>query len=172
MVGALIAGALASGLIGLAGAGINMAYNSAEADKARAFEAEQADKNRAYSSAEASAERAWQEKMQNSYYQRTAADMEAAGLNKYAMYGSFSGGSSAMSGASASAPGIASGNAASYSGNALSGLQDMIKTSFMLNALKKTPGGETALKEVVKTMQFNAHGNALGSTIKRTYTAR
>lgn len=154
MIGMLIASALA----GLIGTGITMAYNSSEAQKAREFEAQQAQENRDFSAAEAQVARDFSDEQRATAYQDTVADMKAAGLNPAAMYGSFNGASGAYSSAAASAPGIASGNAASVGSNALSGLQDMMRTSFMLNALKRQPGGEAAFKEVMKAVSFNAKG--------------
>lgn len=165
MIGLLIGSALA----GLAGTALNWGINAAEADKARAFEAEQAQINREFNAAEADKARQFSAQQRATAYQDTVKDMESAGLNPYAMYGSFSGASGSYSSQAASSPGIASGNAASVGGNALSGLQDMMRTSFMLNALKKQPGGEAALKQVIQAVSYGAKGQRLGSKVTKTF---
>lgn len=165
MIGLLIGSALA----GLAGTAINWGINSAEAEKARAFEAEQANINREFSSAEAEKAREFQAQQRATAYQDTVKDMEAAGLNPAAMYGSFSGASGAYSSAQASAPGVASGNAASVGGNALQGVQSMLTTAAMLQKLKKQPGGEAALKEIIESVSYGAQGNRKGSVTTKKY---
>lgn len=162
IIAALIIGSIISGVAGLAGAGMNMAYNSAEADKAREFQAEREDIAYERNSAEADKARDWQEEQRKTAYQDTVQDMQAAGLNPAAMYGSFSGASGAYSTNAATSPSPGGAAAASVGGNALSGIGDMIRTAFLLNKLKQTPGGTSALKEVTKAVRFTAYGKIQG----------
>jgi hypothetical protein len=57
--------------------------------------------NREFNKREAQASRDFQERMSNTQYQRTVADMEAAGLNPAMMFGSGAGGLSSPTGATA-----------------------------------------------------------------------
>lgn len=83
-----------------------MAYNAAEAEKARLFSAEQAQIQRDY-----------EERLANTSYQRMVVDASSAGLNPYLAYAS--GGAATPSGA------VASTTSASYSGYAAAQLGAM-----------------------------------------------
>lgn len=111
---------------------LGMAYNTAEAEKARSFSALEAAKTRdfnaseariarEFSALEAQKQRDYQTAMANSAYQRQVADMRAAGLNPYLAYSN--GGATVPSGSAASAfaasSGTAHGTSASYSPRAL-----------------------------------------------------
>lgn len=111
------------------------------------FNADQAALSRQFSALENEKLRAWQEQMQGSYFQRTVEDMKKAGLNPAMMYGSYSGGSSAISssgitGASASVntPGSSNGQGFSFEstlGSATQGLGVIAKILGTLALLSK-----------------------------------
>lgn len=111
-------------------------------DMSMAFNAEQAALSRRYSALENEKLRDWQEQMQGSYFQRTVEDMKKAGLNPAMMYGSYSGGSSAISsssntGASASVntPGAGNGQGFSFEGVVNSASQGVGALAKILGAL-------------------------------------
>lgn len=94
------------------------AFNAAEAEKQRTFNAEQA-----------AIERQWQEQMDNTKVQRSVADMQAAGVNPAMMYGGSGATASTPSGASASGSAASSASSGEMSGNAIDGLLNIIMSA-------------------------------------------
>lgn len=87
------------------------AYNTAEAEKARAFSAESANTEMAYNSAQAAQARDWTKMMSDTSYQRAIGDLKSAGLNPmlaYSQGGASSGGGVSASGAMANSPSASS----------------------------------------------------------------
>ena len=112
MIGSIIAGALGGSAISTVGQLGNTAlqayFNAKEAEKSRDFQASQAAIDREFNASQAQLARDFEERMSSTAYQRSKADMEAAGINPALQYLNSAGA------ASASTP---SGQAASFGGS-------------------------------------------------------
>jgi len=95
--------------------------------------------NYEWSAKEAKKERDWQTQMSNTAYQRSVADMQAAGINPILAYSQ--GGASSGSGASASAPATSQ-----NIGNTLDGISNLIRTVMKMDIKSDNAAASQALK--------------------------
>lgn len=167
---AVAAGAesVGSGLINYGMQKDQQAFNAAEAEKARAWEAEQAAITREYNSVEAQKSRDWSEYMSSSAYQRSVADMKAAGINP-----------ASLGGAGASSPAAAGNSAHASAGNpsvssahsamahaAVSGISDAIYNGAKLKAMQMLATSPKKSDLVTSLSAVMREGAALGKAQK------
>lgn len=125
-------------------------FNSAQAQSANDFTREMwqlaadwnermMEKQMAFNSEEAAKQRGWSENMANTAYQRTVADLKAAGINPILAVGGLS-------------PQGASGSAATASAPSMSGAQGQMASGSALNGLAASEGNYTGQMEYMGGM--------------------
>lgn len=159
--------------------------NMADAQRDRDFQASQTSAQMAYQTAEAEKARKWEEQMSNTAYQRASADMKAAGINPIlGVQGASTPNSPSPSGASA---GGAHGTAATttlqnplahldlssaiQAAKTLGEIDNQKKTGNLIDAQAKKVGVDTEVskKDIPKSDFINKAYQALSATAKDIY---
>lgn len=157
LVGASAASSLLGGAMNFGMQKDAQAFNAQEAERARMFEAEQAGLTREFNSSEAQKARDWNEYMASTSYQRTVADMKAAGINPASIGGNGSGSPGSFGGtssASSGTPGTASAHS-SASSAMVAGLHDALYQAMRVSALRSlaTSAEKDGFYQVAKRLQ-------------------
>lgn len=136
--------------------GKNNEYNSAEAEKNRAFQAEQSAIARNFNAEQAQMNRDWQEMMSNTAHQRQVKDLKAAGLNPVL---SVNGGQGAAvtsgSAAQTSAQGSAQASADTSAATAIAGIMtSVLRDQTTLKAQELNAQNNMAIAEKANALNY------------------
>lgn len=149
-------GGLASGLMGLVGGSMANSANANIANANNQFQLWSMREQMANQNAQAEINRAWQEQMSNTAYQRTTADMKAAGINP--MLAIMQGGASTPSGSMPSPAGGLLGNTYQYRdplGAGVTSAIDMARAIGTMDNLRASTDKLRADAELTKASERN-----------------
>lgn len=136
--------------------GYEARFNREENEKDRQFSANQAAMDREFNSQQAQIQREFEERLSNTAYQRAYADMQAAGLNPYLMYGHSGASTPAVASPTASGARASAGRGLSAPGNAatLSAIVGLVSSAFSLGS--SLYGSKTALRSaLIRSPYYN-----------------